>query len=325
MASTRAPARSHELLLGLAAQLDAGVTPSAALAGLAAAGPAAARTARRIEEHLAGHTLASALAEVGLVDAQEAAVLAIGEEHSGFARALSWALERRAMRRTRRRALLGAVLGPLAFIALSLLSEPLPQIAIGGLSWWVALRAPILRIAGGAFALFALPWILVRAGLGPGVRELGARVPLARALLHHDNEHRLAAMIAAFAEPRGLGAAVSAAPVVVPARLAEGLVAAAADPQLRSTIYSEALELVLIVGARVGDLPNRAHAYYLAEHARLTARLRLLARIVAFGAAAIVAIHGALSLLSTPIGLGAGTSSTPEMKELERELENLTR
>ena len=312
MSATRTPPTRDELLAALASALASGASPPAALAWLAGAGPASARVARQLEEGLKSGSLSSALTSAGLVAADEAAVVAAGDASA----ALAWTVDWRRIRAERRRAIRGAVIGPLAFAALTLLAEPLPSLVMGAGLFGGALRATLLLAAATAALWFGVPRLLVRR------RAWFARVPFVGALLRLDEEDAAAALVAAFAARDNLGAAPSVARAIA-APFAESLIAAAADPSLRAPSLSESFALALSVGARQGELPARMAAFHADRARTLTARLRRVARVVAFAVAAAVAVQATSHLLSGPLpGLG-GNVDTPEMRELERELDSI--
>ncbi len=326
MAVHRAPPKADELLEALAAALAAGLSNRDALSLLAATGPASAASARRIEEQLKDGSLAKALTAAGLVAPDEAAVVAVGESEGRLAAALNWAVKRARTRRERRRAIVGGVIGPMAFAALTLLSTPLPSLAMGGgaASLAGAVKSTLELLFGAAAALWGIPWLFAHPKLGPTARSVAARLPFGGSLLRLAGETEAAAIVASFADATQLGAAPAAARAIVPAPYADALAAAAADPQLRAVAFSESFGLALAVGARTGELRARLAAFHDDGQRRLTARLRNMARVVSYVVAVAVAAQGALKLLSTPLGgvdLG-GVGNSPEMRELERELDN---
>jgi hypothetical protein len=131
----------------------------------------------------------------------------------------------------------------------------------------------------------------------------------------------MAGLIARFAEPNQLALAPRAARAAGAQLQVDALAAVAADPAAAVPTFSEPFALALQVGLRAGDLPERLAAFHRAAEAEWTARLRTIARVFAFTLLAIVALHGVAKLVTTPLGGNLGES--PEIKELEKELENL--
>jgi hypothetical protein len=88
-------------------------------------------------------------------------------------------------------------------------------------------------------------------------------------------------------------------------------------------MFSESFGLALVTGARMRDLPARFASLHRQAAQTLTSRLRTIARGLAYAVVAIVFLHGALRLLSSPLpGLGGNLGDSPELRELERELES---
>lgn len=318
MATSRVAPAAADLLLAIAANLEAGATLGETLRLVARAGPASAQLARRIDDALRGGSLAAALRGAAIVGADDAAIVALGEEVGRVPAALRWAAGRAQLGAERRRAVRSAVSGPLVLAALGLLADSLPQLVLGAFRWGPALRPLALLALGLAIAWVAVP------RLGAALHQLAARSPRVDALLRVGDEARLAALVALFAESKTLGLAPRAARLVVQPARAAALEAIAADPLAPVAALSESLALALQVGLSVGDLPARAAALATTLEATWTARLRATARALAFGVLAIVAVQGVHKLLSSPLpGLGGELGTSPEMRELEKELDQL--
>jgi len=321
--TARRPPRKEDVLEALAATFEAGLPPAEALATIARAGPASARLARLLSERLQTGTLSQALMSLKLIARDEREVIAIGEESGRLAPALRWAIQRSRIRRERIRAIAGAVIGPLLFAVFTGLAEQLPALVVGGSSWRSAFGSVLLLVGLGAAAVVVLPRLPVPPALLERVRTLASRVPGVGSLIRLADEATGAALIAAFAEPRALAVTPRAARAIAPQAYAEALTAAAADPLASVAMFSEPFALALSVGVRAGDLPARFAAFHQRAAATLTARLRATARVLAFAVVFVVALQGVLKLLSTPLpGLGGDLGNSPEMRELERELEN---
>ncbi len=108
---------------------------------------------------------------------------------------------------------------------------------------------------------------------------------------------------------------------IVAPSTAAALDSVAKDPFAPVPLFSESFALALSVGARVGDLPARMAKWQAAAAERLTARLRAAARIVAYLILVIVVVQSAVKLMSGPLP-GLGDVNSPEMRELEHELDS---
>jgi len=316
-----------QLLSALAAATAAGLTPSEACSTIARAGPASARLARRLDEAMQGKGLTAALGVVVGLDAEERLVLALGEEAGELGAALRWASERRAARRARFVALRGVVIAPLLITVTTVLTEPLPAVALGTGSMWPTVRA-LLWACGATLAA----WLIVRRLLtlprvAAGVRALGRAIPLWSRLVRIDDEARCAALVATFARDGSLGVAPRAARALLPAAQAHALERADAEPLAALSSLSEPLALALAVGQRTRALADRLAEFRRDAEARVTARLKLLVQLVAWSAVLITALHAGRQLMTMQLpGLGGdlgGLGNMPELKELERELDGV--
>lgn len=298
----RNPPSAADLLEALAAGFSAGATLDETLSLIARAGPASARQARVLSERLRAGSLAEALSSTRLIAREEAAVMALAGEVGRLPRALAWAAERARLGDARRRAIRRAVLGPFVFIALSLAAEKLMPVIVGGASTWTFLRSLVVWSALAAVAVMIFPALVAKI--------LGRRGAEATA----------AGLVALFAEANQLGAAPQAARGMGAQIHADALTAVAADPGASVPVFSEPFALALQVGIRAADLPQRLEALRKKLDGDLTARLRSVARLAVFALLAGVALHGLIALFSTPL---PGLGNSPELKDLERELENL--
>ncbi len=219
---------------------------------------------------------------------------------------------------------MAAVIGPLTFAALTMLSGPLPAVVMGTGSFARAIVDVILLGAVAAGALVGLPRLLAHPSLGARIHAVGMSLPLVGALFRQEAEDRAAALIAAFAEPADLALAARVARFAVPPPYAQALESAAADPFASVVAFSESFGLALAVGGRAGDLPARIGAFHQAAARALTARLRGVARTLAFAVVMVVVAQSVFKLLSTSIpGVGGDLGSSSEMRELERELNSI--
>ncbi|HEY2746121.1 MAG TPA: type II secretion system F family protein [Polyangia bacterium] len=314
------------MLEALASALEAGLTAAEALAVIARAGPISARLARTIEESLPRGSVAGALHATHLLGRDGKAVIAVGEEVARLAPALRWAVDRERIARQRRRAIVAAIIGPLTFAALTMLTGPLPAVVMGTGSFARAIGEVLLLVAAAAGALFGLPRLFEHPTLGARIRAVGMGLPLVGALFRQEAEDRAAAVIAAFADPADLALAARIARLVVPPPYAQALASAAADPFASVIAFSESFGLALAVGGRAGDLPARIGAFHQSAARALTQRLRGVARTLAFAVVLVVVAQSVTKLLSTSIpGLGGDLGSSSEMRDLEKELNSIER
>ena len=113
----------------------------------------------------------------------------------------------------------------------------------------------------------------------------------------------------------------------MPQPFADALGTAAADPFASVVIFSEPFALALLVGSQTRDLPARIAAFHERAARGLTAKLRSLARTLAFAVVFVVVAHSVVKLMSTSIpglgGLGGDFGSSKEMRDLEKELDSL--
>lgn len=327
---TRSPPTHADVLEALAASLGAGLSVGDACRVIARAGPASAQLARQIDDGARATPLPAVLASLGLIAEDAKAVLTFANTAGRLPAGLRWVAARAAARQRRGRALLGAIAGPLVFAALGLLLEPLPQLFLGGAFPWRSALRPTALLLGTTALAITLVWRYGSRVIA-GVRTPGARVPFVGALFRLDAEADAAALIAEFADAEGLGAVQGAAPLVLAADWAQALAAIAADPTAPVTTMSETMALAIGAGQTARDLPSRFLAIARALEERLTARLRTTVRLAAFAVLAAIAVHGVQRLLATPLpGLNGDLGNlplgnTPEMKELERELDNMLR
>jgi type II secretory pathway component PulF len=324
MGSKRSSPQNEDVLEAFASALEAGLTAAEALAVIARAGPTSARLARTIEASLAQGGVANALHATRLLGGDGKAVISVGEEVARLAPALRWAVDRERIARQRRRAILAAIIGPLSFAALTMLSGPLPAVVMGTGSFARAIGEVILLGVVAAGALVGLPRLFEHPALGARIRAAGMSLPLVGALFRQEAEDRAAGVVAAFADPADLALAARVGRFVVPPPYADALATAAADPFASVVAFSESFGLALAVGGRTGDLPARIGAFHQAAARALTARLRGVARTLAYAVVLVVVAQSVGKLLSTSIpGLGGDLGSSSEMRDLEKELNSI--
>ena len=171
--------------------------------------------------------------------------------------------------------------------------------------------------------LVGVPRLLAHARVGRQLRAAAAAVPLARNLVSLETEERAASLVAAFADERALALAPAAARVAVAPPFADALTLAATDPFAPVTTFSESFGLALVAGAQAGDLPARFARFATAAARTTTGRLVAIARVAAYAVVLAVFVHAALRLLAAPLpGMGGDLGNSPELRELERELDS---
>ncbi|HWE28941.1 MAG TPA: type II secretion system F family protein [Polyangia bacterium] len=320
--SAPAPA-VEDVLEALAATLASTASTSEALAVVGRAGPTSARLTRALQNRLRGGTLAAALTAEQLVSEREAAIVRAGEDAARLPAALRWIAAQRRTSRARQRAIRGAVVAPLALALVTLLTEPLPAVVVGAGSFGPAIVSTSLLIAATAALLFGGPRLLAHVRVGARIRAAAAAVPLARGLVRMETEERASSIVAAFADDRALALAPTVARAVLAPPYVAALTQAATDPFAPITTFSESFGLALVAGAQAGDLPARFSRHADAAARVTTGRLVAGARVAAYALVLAVFLHAALRLLAAPLpGLGGDIGNSPELRELEREIES---
>ena len=319
----RAAPAVEDVLEALAATLAATASAHEALAVVGRAGASSARLTRALQNRLRGGTLAAALTAEQLVSESEAAIVRVAEEAARLPAALRWIAARRRAGRERQRAIRAAVVAPLALTLVTLLTEPLPAVVVGAGSFGPAIASAGLVLAVTAALLLGAPRLLAHVRLGARIRAWAAVVPLVRGLVQLETEERASSIVAAFADDRALALAPMVARAVVAPSYATALTQAATDPFAPVTTFSESFGLALVAGAQAGDLPARFARYADAAARATTSRLVAVARVAAYALVLAVFLHAALRLVAAPLpGLGGDIANSPELRELEREIES---
>ncbi len=162
----RPSAQQRRLLLeSLASSLEAGLAADSALhtwARVQPAGAPAARAATAAAERLAeGATLHEALADAGLADRSQAALIRAAERAGHVPATLQEVATEIRAARQQLRALAGALAYPVFLLLVALVVLPLPTLVTEGLGAYLGTVLPPLVVAGGVAA--ALVWA-VRTG-----------------------------------------------------------------------------------------------------------------------------------------------------------------
>jgi type II secretory pathway component PulF len=326
----------EELLEALADCLAAGVATPAALEVLEGGGRSGRDLARALAAASESGELADAIARAMRVSDEEAVLLIEAERRGRLPAALALCAARRREARALRRQLAQAAATPLLLALLTVLLAPLPRLILGGGYAGAALRgaAAVLAVAG--VGLLLLPWLFAHPRHGAGLRARLARIPLLGRLVRLDAEAGFAGALGVLggAAPPALEVVEVAGRVWRSPQLARAAAQAARIPARASSAQrpspSEALSpelaLTMATGAAAGGLADRLGRFRLRARDQLTARLRGIARVLAFALLVAVSLQGLRQLMSQSLpglmpGLGVPGLETPELKELERELQ----
>ena len=305
------------VLDALADCLESGDTLVEALEKVATAGGEVQDWTRHVLRSVrANLPLARALGDSNVVDAEELSLLLAGGADASAARALRAVVARRQRGRARRRAIRAGLVAPLALGALTVALDPLPDLITGGAYLWPVLRGLFvllvltIAVVAGAPVLLRHPMALRLCAATPGVRRLAA--------LHAEEE--LTTTLAPFAEhgevtAAGLGAVASLlawSPLSEPLRDAARSVRAQAtplamggpmggpmgglDPVARH--LSVATDLAIVGGVASKRLTERLARRGEAVAQQLTARLRLVTRIGAYGLLVLFSVSSVLGMIS---------------------------
>ena len=327
------------LLDALADCLESGDALSEALDKVATAGPAAAGWAQQLHRPLrAGIPAARALLESGVLDDDERALLSTDGDVA-LAPALRAVAVRRQRSSTRRRAVRWSLAGPFAFAALTVLLDPLPELIAGGAYAWPVLRGLLVLVVVTLAVVAGAPALLRRPRSRPWALRICTRVPGVRRLAALYAEEELTTALAPFGDrgeitpaglrgiasllawsPLGERLAVASPPVAPATQLPMGGLEALAS------LLSPATDLAIIGGVASKRLQERLARRGDAIALRLTARLRLVARIVAYTLVVLFSASSLLGMISRGLpGMPTlpGGAVSPDQKELEDLLKEL--
>ncbi len=335
------------LLDALADCLESGDTLSEALGKVATAGPAAAEWAQQVHRPLrAGVPATRALLESGVFDDEERALLSTDGEVA-LAPALRAVAARRQRSVARRRALRWSLAGPLAFAALTVLLDPLPELVTGGAYAWPVLRG-LLVLAVVTLAIVAgAPALLRRKQARVRTLRICARVPGVRRLAALYAEEELAIALAPFGDrgeitatgmkriaallawsPLGEGLAVASRPVApaTPLPMEGPMGGPMGGLEALAGLLSPATDLAILGGVASKRLQERLARRGEAIALRLTARLRLVARVAAYTLVVLFSASSLAGMISRGLpGIPTlpGGAASPDQKELEDLLKEL--
>ncbi len=277
-------------LVALADVLGAQADPIRALKTLEGAGPASAALSRRVAAILqTGRNLGTALLEVGCLTPVEAEALRTLEVNAVRAAGLRLLIERRRRRAARRSALWRACGNPLVLTLITLLSLSAPILVLGLAPPWQALRPTVVFLAVLGLGM-GLGGVVMRR-FGPAVWGMAASLPGVGPWVQRQAEAEIAFALAELGAPDAVTpAALSVAAALVPAPVhaawlrAAGARAEEGAPVDRILVepFDEGLRLLVVGGAAIKRLPERAARFAQETDERLTARLALVVRLCAY-------------------------------------------
>jgi type II secretory pathway component PulF len=322
-----------DLLEGLADALAGTATEADALAALEQAGAPARALAQAIALALRkGEPLLPAIAAAARVGRADAALLAsLGREppsHGAMVAALRAVAARQRALGRRRAELTGALITPIAMVALGIALGPLPNLVLGGPYW-----APVLRELGIAAVIViglvvGVPSLIGHRTLGPMLLEVVSQLPWVGRLARAQLEAEVATVLAPFADagsvdPAGLRVAASVATF---GPLARALHPSRASLESVGEHASDALRLLLVTAPLAQRLDVRLARWSIdaAEASTRTQRRMLL--VLAWTAVLATSVPmlarglaGGLGGGGLPGGLPGGLDlQNAEQRELEK-------
>jgi hypothetical protein len=328
------------ILEALADCLQAGDTLSEALEKVATAGATGGAWAHQVRPSVrAGVPVARALRESNVLDDDEVSLLSADSDGATLAPALRAVAIRRERSLARRRALRWGLVGPFVLGAVTVLLDPLPAVITGGAYAWPVLRGLSVLVIATLAIVAGVPALLRRPHARPRALRICTRVPGLRRLAALYAEEELTTALAPFGDrgevtPGGRRAIAS---LLAWSPLGERL--AAASPPVASatplpmggldplaSLLSPATDLAIIGGIASKRLPERVTQRGDAIALRLTARLRLVARIGAYGLVVLFSATSLLGMISRGLpGMPTlpGGAATPDQKEIEDLLKEL--
>ena len=328
------------LLEALADCLESGDLLSVALDKIAMAGQAAAGWAQQVRRPLqANLPAARALLESGVLDDDERSLLGVDGDVAALPPALRAVAVRRRRSVARRQTLRWGLVGPFAFAALTVLLDPLPQLVTGGAYAWPALRGLLVLVVVALAIGAGAPALLRGKQARLGALRACTRVPGVRRLAALYAEEELALGLAPFGDGGTIAAPglTRIASLLAWSPLGERLAAASRtggpattlpmgglDPL--ASLLSPATDLAILGGVASNRLQERLAQRGDAMALRLTARLRLVARIAAYTLVVLFSASSLLGMISRGLpGIPTlpGGAASPDQKELEDLLKEL--
>ncbi len=323
------------LLDTLADCLESGDTLVEALDKVATAGAAAGQWTRQVRRSARPDVgVARALREANVVDDDELSILS-ADNTAALGSALRAVVDRRRRRLARQSALRWGLAGPFALAVLTVAFGALADVVTGGpVVWPMLCGLVVLALTAGMIA--GLPALLRR----PQALRLCTQVPGIRSLAALHAEEELTIALAPFADGGALGSAGLAAGAALVAwsplgetlRDASRSVPSSAAPLPMGGLDSLAGQLSPETGlAIVGGVASKRLRERLAARGdaialRLTARLRLATRALAYSILVLFSVISLVGMIAR--GLPGmlqlpGGATSPDQKELEDLLKQL--
>jgi hypothetical protein len=322
--------------------LQSGDTLSQALGKTAMAGGAAGWWTEQVARAVRGDVPAGrALQATDLFDADERSLFSANGTDAAAGPPLQAVALRRRRGVARRRAILWSLVGPFGFAALTVLLDPLPNLVTDEPFLWPLMRGVLVLVVLALGFFVGLPALLrnhrARSGLlracsaVPGLRwftALYAEEELTTALVPYveGEEVRVAGLLAAASllSWSQLGVALGGAAATVRAPSSAALPMGGLEPVARQ--LSLATNLAVLGGVASKRLAQRLTQRGEAISVLLTARLRLVVRIVAYAVVVILSISSLVGMISRGLpGMPTlpGGDTTPDQQQLEDLLKQL--
>ncbi len=329
------------LLEALGDCLDSGDTLFQALGRIEAAGGAARSWTEGVRRSTRSEVSATKALR-NMFDLDELSLLPAEGTEAAVTAPLHAVVLRRRRSTDRRRAILWGLAGPLGFGALTIVLDPLPNLITGGAVVWPLLRG-LLALGIVAFAIIAgLPALLRKPRARSGILRTCSAVPGIRWFASLYAEEELTTALVPFVDgeevrPAGFTAAAS---LLAWSRLGETLRSAAPSGQPPSTplpmggLEPLARQLSLATNlAIVGGVASKRFAERLTRRGDaiavlLTARLRLVVRIVAYALVIAFSVSSLAGMVSRGLpGMPAlpGGVTSPDQEQLEELLKQMER
>ncbi len=323
------------LLDTLADCLESGVSLVDALERIGTAGGAAGPWAERIRRSVRAELpVAAVLRASSELDDDELSLLAAEGAATVAADLLHAVVLRRCRRRARRRAILGGLVGPFVIGALTVILDPLPALVSGGAYLWPACRGLLVLTVLALALVTGIPALLGRQRLRSSALRLCTTVPGLQSLATLYAEEELTGALAAFIDDgavknEGLAAIASFlawSPLRDPLRIAVStarpvsaeLPMGGLEPLAH--YLSLATNLAVVGGVASKRLADRLVRCTETLAALLTARLRLLTRVFAYGLVVLFSITSLVGIISRGLpGMPAipGVTTSPDQQQLD--------
>jgi hypothetical protein len=275
-----------------------------------------------------------ALRAARLLEPDELAILPAHGADAAAAAPLQAIALRRRRSRARQRAILRGLVAPFGFAVLTVVLDPLPNLVTDEPFLWPEVRGMLWLVALGLAIFLGAPALLRRPGARAVLLRVGQATPGLRWLTSLYAEEELTTIAVAHVEgsevtPAGLLAAASLlhwSALATPLRAAAASVRPAGAPLALGGFEPIARQLsfetnLALVGGVASDrLAQRLTGRGDAIASLLTARLRLLTRIVGYALVVVLSIGSLVGMISRGLpGMPTlpGGATTPDQQELE--------